>query len=67
MKFSSLFLLFVAFHSTTEAVNLSGIGKSMIDIWKGLLQNIPNSIISTRDIFETGKNVIAGYPFNRVS
>ena len=67
MKFSLSLVVFVAFYSTTGAVDLSGIGHSMLDISKGLLKNIPNSIISGRDIFENGKNFIAGYPFNRVS
>ena len=67
MKYSMLTVVLIAFCGATEAIDFSGLGQSVVDISKGFAQHIPDSIIKPQELFEVGKNVIAGYPFNQVS
>ncbi|XP_055296585.1 uncharacterized protein LOC129565592 [Sitodiplosis mosellana] len=66
MKYSLSLVVFVAFYSTTKAIDFGGLGQSVVDISRGLAESIPGSIINPKDLFECGKNIIAGYPFNQV-
>lgn len=67
MKCSMLAVVLVAFACATEAIDFGGLGQSVLDISKGFAEQIPDAIIKPQDLFETGKNVIVGYPFNQVS
>lgn len=66
MKYLLLFGLIFAFHLKTEAINLRGIAHSVGDISKGVVVKIPDAIPKPKELFEAGKNVIAGYPLNEV-
>lgn len=50
----------------TESFNLQDIGKSVGDVAKGVIEKIPDAIPSPEDLFQAGKNLIAGYPFEQV-
>lgn len=49
-----------------ESFNLQDIGKSATDVAKGVIEKIPDAIPSPEDLFQAGKNLIAGYPFEQV-
>lgn len=67
MKYFVVFVLLViqAF-SPSDSLNLKDIGKSAVDAAKGIAEKIPDAIPSTEDLFQLGKNAIAGYPFEKV-
>lgn len=50
----------------TESLNLMDIGRSATDVAKGVLEKIPDAIPKPEDLFQAGKNLIAGYPFEQV-
>lgn len=66
MKCLLLFLFIFKFYSTTESFDLQDIGKSATDVAKGIIEKIPDAIPSPEDLFQSGKNLIAGYPFEQV-
>lgn len=67
MKYFLMFLLVFKFHTTTESLDLADIGKSAVDVVKGVAEKIPDAIPKPEDIFQAGKNLIAGYPFQQVN
>lgn len=67
MKIFILCLLLLKFSTSTESLDLKNIGKSVVDVTKGVASKIPDVIPSPGAIFEYSKNVIAGYPFELVS
>lgn len=64
--FLAIFLLFNLYLSS-ECLSFGGLGKSAIDVTKGIAERIPDAIPSPEFLFESGKNVIAGYPFAHVN
>lgn len=54
-------------YSTTDSFDIKDIGKSVTDVTKGVIEKIPDAIPKPADIFEGGKNLIAGYPFQQVN
>lgn len=67
MKYFLLVLLVCKLYAPTESLSLKNIGKSTIDVTKGVLEKIPDVIPSAEDLFQSGKNLIAGYPFEKVN
>lgn len=67
MKYFLLVLLVCKFYAPTESLDLRNIGKSAVGVTKGVLEKIPDLIPSAEEIFQSGKNLIAGYPFEKVS
>lgn len=66
MKFLLLFLFVFKSYTITETLDLADIGKSAADVAKGVIEKIPDAIPKPEDIFQAGKNLIAGYPFQQV-
>lgn len=66
MKWFLILLVVCKFSIPIESFNLSDIGKSATDVAKGVIDKIPDAIPSPEDIFQAGKNLIAGYPFEQV-
>lgn len=62
-----MFLLVFKINSHAEPIDLQEIGKSVTDIAKGVIEKIPDAIPAPEDIFQAGKNLIAGYPFEQVN
>lgn len=50
----------------TESLDFMDIGRSATDVAKGIIEKIPDAIPKPEDLFQTGKNLIAGYPFEQV-
>lgn len=67
MKYFLLVLLVCKFNAPVESLSLKNIGKSAIDVVKGVAEKIPDVIPSGEDLFQYGKNIIAGYPFEKVN
>lgn len=63
MKALLIVLLVFRLYSETNSVNLSDLAKSAGDAVKGIAEKIPDVIPKPEDIFQGGKNLIAGYPF----
>lgn len=66
MKFIVIFIYILHLFATSEPLNLKDIGKSATDVAKGIIEKIPDAIPKPDDIFQAGKNLIAGYPFEQV-
>lgn len=66
MKLFLILLVVYKFSIPIESFNLQDIGKSATDVAKGVIDKIPDAIPSPEDIFQAGKNLIAGYPFEQV-
>lgn len=66
MKYFLLFLL-VSFYAPTDALSLKNVGKSAVDVVLGVAGKIPDVIPSGEALFQYGKNLLAGYPFEKVS
>lgn len=66
MKYSLLLVLVIKCFCTAEPIDFGGIGKSVLDISKGIVEKIPDAILRPEDLFEAGKNIVAGYPFSQV-
>lgn len=66
MKYFLVFLLVFKFYTVTESINFQDIGKSATDVAKGIVEKIPDAIPKPEDLFQAGKNLIAGYPFQQV-
>lgn len=67
MKYFLVLLLIVKFASPSVALDFKDLGKSAVDATKGIISKIPDAIPSTDDLFQLGKNAIAGYPFQGVN
>lgn len=67
MKSWLVFLFICKLCLTTESLDFQEIGKSVTDIAKGVIEKIPDAIPSPEDLFQSGKNLIAGYPFEQVN
>lgn len=67
MKCLLLVLFVFKLCSTTDSFDIKDIGKSVTDVTKGVIEKIPDAIPKPADIFEGGKNLIAGYPFQQVN
>lgn len=67
MKFCLVFLLIFTLYSPSESLNLRSLGQSTVDVVTGVAKKIPDVIPSPEDLFQTGKNLIAGYPFEKVT
>lgn len=66
MKLFLILLVVYKFSIPIESFNLQDIGKSATDVAKGVIEKIPDAIPSPEDLFQAGKNLIAGYPFEQV-
>lgn len=66
MKYIVLLLLVFKFNTITESLDIADIGKSAVDVAKGVIDKIPDAIPAPEDLFQAGKNLIAGYPFQQV-
>lgn len=60
-------MLICEFYAPTEALNVRNLGVSAVNIVKGVVEKIPDAIPSAEDLFQYGKNAIAGYPFEKVN
>lgn len=67
MKYFLLVLLVCKLYAPTESLSLKNVGKSVVDVTKGVAAKVPDVIPSIEDIFQSAKNLIAGYPFEKVS
>lgn len=61
-------------YAPTETFNLKDVGRSAVNlgtsavnIAKGVAEKIPDVIPSADDFFQSTKNLIAGYPFEKVN
>lgn len=66
MKLLLILLVVCRFSIPIESFDLQDIGKSAADVAKGVIEKIPDAIPSPEDLFQAGKNLIAGYPFEQV-
>lgn len=66
MKFFLLYFILFKFYLGTESLDFKDIGRSATDVAKGIIEKIPDAIPKPEDLFQTGKNLIAGYPFEQV-
>lgn len=66
MKYVLLVLFLALFYSNADSLDLKDIGKSAVDVAKGVVDKIPDVIPKPEDIFQGGKNLIAGYPFEQI-
>lgn len=67
VKYLLLFVFVCVLYAPTEAFNLKNIGESAVNIAKGVAEKFPATIPSAEDLFQLGKNAIAGYPFEKVN
>lgn len=67
MKYFLLILLIFKFHAPSESLKLKDLRKSAVNIVSGVAEKIPDAIPSAEDLFQFGKNLLAGYPFEMVS
>lgn len=67
MKYFLVFLVAFALYSPSESLNLKNIGKSAVDVVKGVVEKIPDAIPSTETLLQSSKNLIVGYPFEKVA
>lgn len=66
MKYVILVLVLAQFYSNVDPLDLKDVGKSTVDVVKGVVNKIPDVIPKPDDIFQGGKNLIAGYPFEQL-
>lgn len=68
MKNFSVILFVLALYSPAIECsnNFKNIGESGFGIVSGVVKKIPDVIPSPKELFESGKNLIAGYPFEYV-
>lgn len=66
MKYFLLVLLVCKFYAPTESLSFQNIAKSAVDVTKGVAGKIPDVIPSAEDLFQSAKNLIAGFPFEKV-
>lgn len=66
MKYLILVFLLATFHTNADPLNLKDLGKAAVDVTKGVINKIPDVIPKPEDIFQGGKNLIAGYPFEQI-
>lgn len=66
MKYFLIILLICELHAPSEPLKLKDLGKSAADIVTGVVEKLPDAIPSAEDLFQFGKNVLTGYPFEMV-
>lgn len=66
MKCVSLILLVFTLHPAAEPLDLLNIGRSAVDLATGIIEKIPDVIPSKEALFQYSKNVVAGYPVEKV-
>lgn len=71
MKFFPIILLIFTFYSTIESnmfdfKTIGLYGQSAVNLTGSVIKKIPDFIPSPQELFEGGKNLIAGYPFEVV-
>lgn len=66
MKYFLFLLLVLKLQAPTESLKLKDLGKSAVDLATGVVKKLPDSIPSADNLFEIGKNVLAGYGFEMV-
>lgn len=66
MKYLILVFLVVNLYTNVEPLDLKDLGKAAVDVTKGVIDKIPDVIPKPEDIFQGGKNLIAGYPFEQI-
>lgn len=66
MKYFLIILLICKLCAPSESVKLKDLGKSAADIVTGVVEKLPDAIPSAENLFQFGKNVLAGYPFEMV-
>lgn len=59
----SIFILLFTLNATSPMSVLNDVGRSAVS--KGVIGRIPEVIPKPEDIFQAGKNLIAGYPFEK--
>lgn len=68
MKLLNVFLIISIFIGSDLCVhggfNITDIGKSVADTVKGVISKIPDAIPKPEQIFQSAKNLVAGYPFD---
>lgn len=62
--FPALCALIVVLATRCESIDFKDIGKSVVDVAKGVANKIPEVIPNPEEFFQSAKNVIAGYPFD---
>lgn len=67
MKYILLVLLVCKLYAPTESFSLENVGTSAVNIAKGVAEKFPDVIPSAEDFFQSTKNLIAGYPFEKVN
>lgn len=71
MKLLKIYLI-ILIHVNNElcvygiSFNITDIAKSVADTAKGVFSKIPDAIPKPEEIFQSTKNLIAGYPFDAV-
>lgn len=68
MKYYLLLLVVCAIYPSINAISfkLDDIGRSTVDVTFGVVEKVKDSIPTPSAIFQGGKNLIAGYPFEAV-
>lgn len=66
MRFYLVLILVFKLYTISESVNFKDISQSAADVAKGVIEKIPDAIPKPEDVFQAGKNLIAGYPFEKV-
>lgn len=67
MKYFLVVLFIFALYSPTESLSLKNIGKSAVDVAKGVVEKIPDAIPSFDTLLQGSKNLIVAYPFEKVA
>lgn len=65
MKIFSIFILLFTLNAISSVSVLKDVSRSAVSVTKGVIGKIPEVIPSPEDIFQAGKNLIAGYPFEK--
>lgn len=66
MRFFLVLILVFKFYTVSESLSFKDISQSAADVAKGVIEKIPDAIPKPEDVFQAGKNLIAGYPFQQV-
>lgn len=66
MRFFLVLILVFEFNQVSESLSFKDISQSAADVAKGVIEKIPDAIPKPEDVFQAGKNLIAGYPFQQV-
>lgn len=66
MKCFLIILLICKLHAASDSLKLKDLRQSAADIVTGVVEKLPDAIPSAGDLFQFGKNVLTGYPFEMV-